>query len=280
MALPDLGEEDFARLRQQPAVRRRLRWITPDHYRALGCYLVTLPVALITAFYAGYALERMGLFPGGWLLVVLLALGAALPLLPFFHVRAHIKRPVLDTLAEEHGLDYASDGFELEALKAALPMLFGAGATAALGDLLADTRRDSAVCHAEIAHGSGDPAYAGLVYTFSRSSDSGVTLVLLPAGAPTEGIALPVTMKPVDAGTDRQAWSNRPRDAAALIALLADEGPLHLHLDRTQVLVAGGGPASFDPPASAATPEARLRAIFDNVAAALNRLRALQNRLD
>ena len=276
MALPSLDEADFARFRQLPAVRRRLRTITPDHYRALGCYLVALPAALLTALYCGYLLDLIGLYPGRWLLFILLGLGVAVPLLPFFYVRTHIKRPVLDALAEDHGFDYASDDFELETLNTAMPMLFGTDAAAELADLLADPGGDAIVCHAEIARVSGDTLYSGLIYTFSRASESGIALVMLPSEAATEGLELPITMKPLEAGPAWQAWSNRPHDARALVERLAGEGPLRLYLDRTHVLVAGGGPDSFDAPASAATPEARLRAIFDNVAAALNRLRALQ----
>lgn len=278
MPLPSLDEADFNCLRQRPAVRRRLGWVTPEHFRSLGCFLTALPVGLLTAVYGGYLLDRMGLFPGRWLLFVLLGLAAAASLLPFFYVRAQIKGPVLDAIADEHELDYATDGFELKTLDAALPMLFGADATAELSDLLADSECDDVVCHAEITGPSGT-LYSGLLYSFSRSDQSGVSLVMLPGNAATEGLELPITMKPVEAGPDRQAWSNRPHDAPALIARLAGEGPLYLHLDREHGLVAGGGPASFDPPASAATPDARLRAIFDNVAAALNRLRALRKSL-
>jgi hypothetical protein len=281
VALPRLDNADFARLRGQSAVRRRLRWITPDHYRAFGCYLLTLPVSLILAVYGGYALDQIGLYPGRWLLFVLLGLAAAVPLLPFFYVRAHARRPVLDALAEDNGMDYASDGFQIETLDSALSMLFGADATAELSDLLADAGRESAVCHAEIASRSGGSAFSGLVYTFSRSSESGVSLVLLPPGAECDDIELPVTMTPVDAGVAGWlAWANRPHDAKALLVGLAGQEAFYLYLDRTHALVAGGGPASFDPPASARTPEARLRAIFDNAAAALNRLWALRNRLD
>ena len=138
MAFSHLGEEDYQRLRASAPVKRHLRPITPDHAGALGRYLIMLPVWGLAAIYGGYALDRAGLYPGRWLFLLLLLLAIVVPLLPVVRAHVHIKRPVLDELADQHGLDYASHDFELAAYKDAKPLLFGEAAGDELTDLLAE----------------------------------------------------------------------------------------------------------------------------------------------
>jgi len=292
VALPRLDEADFVRLRDAAPVRRRLRLVTPDHGRALGCYLLMLPVWGLAAIYGGYALDRAGLYPGDWLFLVLLFMAIVAPLAPVVRAHVHMKRPVLDELAAQHGLDYASHDFELKAYKKAKPSLFGESAGDELTDLLADKSGAAAVFHAEIHSKGGEPLFSGLVHSLRRKAEDGVQLVLRPRGAAAGDVALPRTMQPVDLAFDPaftasfDVWSNRPAAARALLggdlraALVGDaaQGPVYLFLDRSDVLVASGGPAGFDPPGGS-RPQ-RLRAIFDNAAAAFARHGELKARLN
>ncbi|HST37634.1 MAG TPA: hypothetical protein VLK25_13525, partial [Allosphingosinicella sp.] len=94
--VPSLGEQDFRALSGNPEIKKHLRFVTPDHRGACGCYLLGLPVWLIFALYGGYALERAGLYPGVWALNGLLLLALLVPLWPLFRVRRYMRRPVLD----------------------------------------------------------------------------------------------------------------------------------------------------------------------------------------
>ncbi len=291
MGFSRLGEEDYRRLRDSAPVKRRLRLITPDHSRAFGCYLLMLPVWGLAAIYGGYALDRAGLYPGNWFFFLLLFLAILAPLLPVVRAHVHLKRPVLDELAQQHGLDYASHDFEVEAYKEAKPCLFGEGAGDELIDLLAEESGAAAIFRAEIHGKDGAPLFSGLVYTLRRKAGNGLRLVIRPHGAAAGDVALPRTMQPVDLSSDPafaslfDAWSNRPTDTPALLddelrRTLADharQGPVYLFLDRNDVLIAGGGPSGFDPPSGRR--ERRLRAIFDNAAAAFAVLQALKAKL-
>ena len=80
--MPVLTEQDYERLHGDAQVRKYLRLITPDHSKALGCYLLMLPVWLLAAVYGGYALDRAGLYPGNWLFFLLLFLAIVAPFCP------------------------------------------------------------------------------------------------------------------------------------------------------------------------------------------------------
>lgn len=295
MTVPILGEQDFARMRGTAQVTKHLRLITPDHARAVGCYLLMLPVWLLAAVYGGYALDRAGLYPGAWLFFTLLALAIFLPLLPIFTARRHMRRPVLDALATLTGMEYASHDFEIKAMEAARPLLFGEDSTETFTDLLASKEGGNAwtICHAEI-EAAGEPVFSGLLYWFARRGPTDAITALVPAAA-AERVELPARfgrMPPTgDSAFDAAfaVFSSVPGDARgsfdqgfrALLLGYARAGPVYLYLARNNVLLAGGGPASFESPADAALRrEPRLRAIFDNVRDAREVVRAVRARID
>jgi len=292
--VPVLTELDFDRLRDDAQVRRHLRLITPDHTKALGCYLLLLPVWLLAAVYGGYALDRAGLYPGNWLFFTLLALAVFVPLLPIFTARRHMRRAVLDRMAETNGLDYASHDFELKGFNAARPMLFGEDSSEALTDLLASKEGGNAwaICHAEIRAG-GEAAHSGLLYWFGRRGKSGAAVSIVP-GAAAARAKLPKKMQRVatgDAAFDAAfATFANARDEARrlldddfrrLLLGLAKDGAVYFHLGRNDAFLAAARPSSFESAADAALPRGeRLRAIFDNVRAALDTARAMRARID
>jgi hypothetical protein len=290
VSIPRLDEADFVRLRDAASVRKRLRFVTPEHWRACGCYLALLPVWALFAGYGGYAIERAGFKPGSWIVLTLLVLATLLPLLPLLRVRRHLRRPILDELAEQHKLDYASHDFELKAFEEARPMLFGETATSDLTDLLAGKEGGEqwAICHAEIEAG-GEAAYSGLLY-WLRAKGSNATIVLVPADAaasikvPKKVVRRPFPNDPsfdaafaVFASDAEQAQRLFDDDFRQLLLGHAGQGPVYLHLARNDTFFAARPPASFESTGDAALRgEARLRAIFDNFAAALNIARAVK----
>lgn len=290
MSIPRLDEKDFTSLRCSASVRKRLRLVTPEHVGALGCYLALLPVWLLFAVYGGYALDRAGLYPGRWFFVLLLGLALIVPLLPLLRVRRHFRRPVLDELAEQLRLDYASHDFELEAFEDAKPMLFGEGATATLTDLLAGKGGGDewAICHAEI-EAAGEAAYSGLLYWLRRKG-SNATIVLVPAESAGR-VKVPKKVRRVTLAHDpafESAFAIFANDADYAERLFDDEfrrrlldhaghGPVYFYFARNDTFLAAGPPASFESAEEAALrPEPRLRAIFDNVSAALEVARAVR----
>lgn len=291
--MPVLTEQDFDRLRGDAQVRKHLRPVTPDHTKALGCYLLMLPVWLLAAVYGGYALDRAGLYPGNWLFFTLLALAVLVPLLPIFTARRHMRRAVLDRLAETNGLDYASHDFELKGFDAVRPTLFGEDTSEDFTDLLASKEGGNAwaVCHAEIRAGD-EGGYAGLLYWFGRRGKSGAAVAIVPAAAAAR-VKLPEKMERVatgDAAFDAAfaTFANSPEEARTpldddfrrLLLGLAKDGPVHLHLGQNDMFFAGGAPTAFESATDAALPrKARLRAIFDNVRAALDTVRAMRARI-
>lgn len=294
MTIPTLTQKDFERLRADPQVRKHLRPITPDHSKACGCYLLMLPVWMFTAFYGGYALDRAGLYPGHWLFFTLLALAVLVPLLPIFTVRRHMRRPVLDRLAETNGLDYASHDFELKGFEAVRPILFGEESSATLTDLLASDEGGKAwaVCHAELQAGD-EAAYTGLLYWFAREGTSEGAVTVLPAAA-AAGAKPPEKMQAVVTGdgtfdasfaafavSPDQALKLLDEDFRRLLLSFARECPPYLHLDREECFLAAAAPDSFESRADSSLPrEERLRAIFDNVRAALENARAIRSGID
>lgn len=279
VVIPELTESDFASLSGSADVKGHLRFITPEHRKACGCYLLALPVWLIFAGYGGYALDRAGLYPGDGALAVLLLVAALLPLWPLFTVRRHMRRPVLDKLATLVGMDYASHDFEMKAFDTALPILFGDKATAAFTDLLAGKEGGNsyAVCRADIAIGE-DAAFAGLLHWFGRRSKSGAVTVILPPGeAALTRTKFTKKMQAIETGgAGFQLWSDKPDDARALltgsfqaaISSLAAEGPVYAYIARNDAFLLCTSPAAFEPEDPPADRGARLRLIFDAVAAA------------
>ena len=278
MTVPSLDEKDFKSLSGNPEIKKHLRFFTPDHRGACGCYLLGLPVWLIFALYGGYALDRAGLYPGPWVLNGLLLLALLLPLWPIFRVRRYMRRPVLDKLATLVGMDYASHDFEMKAFEPAVPVLFGEGAVATFTDLLAGKEGGNsyAVCQAEIAAG-GEARFAGLLHWFGRRAKSGAVTIILPPGETIAARAKrPAKMERVELGdTAFQIWSDKPADARALLtdafrtalAGWAADGPVYAYLARNNAFLLACSPAAFEPASPPADREARLRAIFDRVAA-------------
>jgi len=294
VTIPTLGEQDFDALRRDPRLRKHLRLITPDHTKALGCYLLMLPVWMFTAVYGGYALDSAGLYPGHWLFFALLALAVLVPLLPIFTARRHLRRAVLDRLADLNGLDYASHDFELKGFEAARPILFGEDASDTLTDLLASAEGGKAwaICHAEIEAG-GEAAFAGLLYWFGRRGKSSATVAIVPAAA----AARPKLLKKMrriatgDAAFDAafatcanaadEAGKLLDDDLRRLLLDLANAGPVCFSLARNDVFLTAARPPSFESAGdSALGRERRLRAIFDNTAAALELVRTVRASID
>jgi hypothetical protein len=290
MTVPVLTEKDFGSLRNSPDVKKHLRFVTPDHGSALGCYLLSLPVWLGAAVFGGYALDRAGLYPGPWLLLVFLAVALVLPLWPLFRVRRHMRRPVLDKLATLVGMDYASHDFEMKAFEPALPMLFGDKAATDFTDLLAGKEGGNsfAVCRADIWVGD-EKAFSGLLHWFGRRAKSGAVSVILPPGEAAAARAkLTKKMEKIGTGDAAfQLWSDKPNDAGALLtdalreALsgLAAHGPVYAYVSRNNVFLLASRPPAFEPDDPPADREARLRLIFDNVAAAFATAKAFRDGL-
>lgn len=290
MSIPRLDEDDYARLRDAASVRKRLRFFTPEHWRACGCYLLLLPVWVLFAGYGGYAVERAGFKPGSWVVLTLLVLATLLPLLPLLRVRRHFRRPVLDELAAQQELDYASHDFELKGFEAARPMLFGEHSSASCTDLLASGEGGEqwAICQAEI-EADGEAAYSGLLY-WLKGKGSNATIILVPADAaarvkvPKKVVRLPFPDDQLfdaafaifanDAQRGRMLFDG---DFRRLLLDHAGHGPVYLHSARNDTFFAARPPASFESDENAARKgEARLRAVFDNVAAALDLARSLR----
>lgn len=292
MSIPRLEEADFIRLRDAASVKKRLRFMTPEHWRACGCYLAMLPVLLLFAGYGGYALERAGLTSQPWVVLILLVLAALLPLLPLLRVRRHLRRPILDELAEQHKLDYASHDFELKPVETARPTLFGETSSATLTDLLAGKGGDQwAICQAEI-EADGEPAYSGLLYWFKRKR-SNATIILVPASAagrvnaPKKARPFSIAQDPafgtafaIYASNAAEAESLFDGDFRSLLLSHAAHGPVYLHLAGDDAVVAVRPPASFESDEDRGQGgESRLRALFDKVAAALATASALKAHL-
>lgn len=278
--MPVLTEQDYERLRGDAQVGKYLRLVTPDHTKALGCYLLMLPVWMFAALYGGYALDRAGLYPGNWLFFTLLALAIFVPLLPIFTARRHMRRAVLDRLAETNGLDYASHDFELKGFDAVRPALFGEKASETFTDLLASKEGGNAwaICHAEIRAGD-EEGYAGLLYWFARRGKSGAAVAIVPAAAAARARP-PKKMARIAIGDDAfdsafATFANAAGEARTLLdgdfrrLLLdfAEAGPVYFHLAKSDAFLAGGPPAAFESAPAKSGREARLRDIFDHVAA-------------
>lgn len=295
MAVPVLDDKDFAALEASATIRKHLGWITPDHRSACGCYLLMLPAWLFAAFYGSYALDRAGLYPGPWLSGALLAVALALPLWPLLRARRHMRRPVLDQLATQAGMDYASDDFEMKSFEPVLPQLFGAQAAGVFTDLIAGKEGGNsfAICRAEIEARS-EPLYDGLLYWFGRRGKSAVTLSVVPravagrAKLPGKARALAgIGDAPFDAAfavitaqPDAAIALLKPQIRKLLLELSA-QGPVYFYIGQNNAFVAGGRPQSFETDEEAARGRReRLRAIFDNVAAALRTAAAFRAQLD
>ena len=276
--IPVLTERDFASLSGSADVKSHLRFITPEHRKACGCYLVALPVWLIFAGYGGYALDRAGLYPGDGALAALLLVAALLPLWPLFTVRRHMRRPVLDKLATLAGMDYASHDFGMKAFEEVRPILFGDKATSTFTDLLAGKEGGNsyAVCRADIDV-DGEPVFAGLLHWFGRRARSGMVAAILPAGEAVAARAKLSKLSRVETGDSAfQIWSDDPKVAEAqikedfrtLLASFAGQGQCYAHIARNDAFLLSTTPAAFEPEDPPADREARLRLIFDAVAAA------------
>lgn len=295
MTVPVLDEKDFASLSANSEIKKHLRWITPDHRGACGCYLLGLPVWLIAALWGGYALDRAGIYPGPWVLNALLLVALLLPLWPLFRVHRYLHRPVLDKLATMTGMDYASHDFELKAYDASGPFMLGEGVSPSFTEILLSKEGDGnafAICHAEIEAGDGLPAYEGLFYWLKRRGKSAAFVTLLPADVAArfklhakaqrvEGIGDPA----LDAVF--AVYADKPESATLLLGpelrqlLLghAAHGPVYFHLGQNNVFLAAAPPANFEVPAGTARAD-RLRAIFDKVAAAFDVARTFRAQLD
>ncbi len=290
MAIPTLTEEHFEKLRADKTVRKHLRFITPDHLRGLGCYLLALPVWVLFAGYGGYALNRAGLYPGAWIVLALLVVAVVVPLLPILRARRHMHRPVLDTLATLTGMDYASHDFEMKPYDIAKPRLFGEEASESFTDLLAgkDGKEAFAICHAEIELG-GEPAYQGLFYWLKRKSESTAFVAAVPLAAAAR-LKLSDKAKRLPGLGDPQfdavfaIFTDRPAEAPAMLSpalrqlLLghAVHGPVFLHIGHANVFLAAGPPETFEAPLGTARAD-RLRAIFVKAAAALGVAQAVRD---
>lgn len=295
MAVPILDEKDFASLSANAEIKKHLRLITPDHRGACGCYLLGLPIWLIAALWGGYALDRAGIHPGDWVLLGLLLVALLLPLWPLFRVHRYLHRPVLDKLATMTGMDYASHDFELKAYDVSGPCMFGDDASESFTELLLSKDDGNAfgICQAEIEL-DGEPVYDGLFYWLKRRGKSTAFVTVGPVAAAAK-LNLDKKAKRVPSLGDPAfdavfaTYADKPESAAALLGpelrqfLLghAAQGAVYLHLGQNNVFLAAGPPAGFA--AAANTPggrEGRLRAIFDNVAAAFEVARAMRVRID
>jgi len=281
MAIKQLREEQFERLLSLPEIAGRLGAVTPDHWYAIRSCLLLFLVGGVLAFWGAYGFFRAGLDDGGALLALLL-LAAIIAVIPLFRIRAHLRRPVLDKLAPFVGMDYTSDGFDLVAWQEAEPLLFGGSATTSFIDLLDEKKHVHALCQGEIAR--GEQKFEGLIFAIRRSAESAARTIAIPAGIARE----PEGLNPVATGDSSfdsllSVWSSDPAvaqrlmgdDLRALLAGKAASGPVYFFADRENVLVAGPGTLESEEEAKL-RPRERIRAIFDNVDAALRMLESLR----
>ena len=126
-----------------------------------------------------------GLYPGRWLLYLLLALDVIPAAAGVVRGSKDFRQPLLEALAAEFKLDYDSHDFTPPAWAQAESLLFGESEDASFTDRLAsfEDGRAFMVCQAALRTKDGNMLFEGAIYAFDRAEGVSGTTVVLPAGS-------------------------------------------------------------------------------------------------
>lgn len=293
---------DFDALCREPAVAEQIATIEARRAAAVRRFRLTLLGGLAAA--AAIALAIGSLADSFFGIAAMMFLGVfavILALRPLAAASEGIKHPTLEALAARCGMSFTAAGFEPPVFDQARGALFGTWiSSAAFTDLFyAGGRGDSgrfAFYEGALTRGHGKhrrQIFSGQIYAFERRRtgrgeivavpDRGLFNLFMPAGGfqrvriegddPFEKAFEVYATDPVEA-----RFLLGGMTARRLILELRQAGKLFLYVGPEDVLVAISGTDRYEPGSmfSARTGEARVRLMFDDVAAALDIVRKLQ----
>jgi hypothetical protein len=259
--------------------------------------LALAAAAFLSLLYSGWGVAAV--FVGALFLVF----NAIAAIMPLSQVKEGLKQPVLDALARRCALEYISDGFEPPVYGHARKLLFGSVSGQSFTDLFhgADAEgRGYAAYEACLQRQAGKNAvtiFSGQMYAIHRKPrDKGIT-VIVPDRKIFNFFKPASDMERVRMEGDEdfekrfEVYSTAPLEARSLLFSsdlrrrlldLRSHGKVWVYLSPEEALVAAhSGKDRFEPGSMfrSRAGEERAKAMFDDVAEALDTLRDLKARL-
>jgi hypothetical protein len=237
---------------------------------------------------------------GAILAIAVLVVALVLAIRPLSHVSRSLKHPVLETIAEQGGMEYLADGFEPPVFPDAQRLLFGGLSGRAFTDLFHGTDphgKRFAVYEAKLTRRQGKSTvtvFSGQIYAWQRRShSSGETAIL-----PDKGLfnfLKPKGMERVKFDSDpefEKKFEVYSTHSASVLSLLCGDlrsylvelrrsGRVSVYVGPEDALVAVWGKNRFEPGSMFRSHggKERVRTMFDDVCASMAALRDLKVRL-
>lgn len=300
----DFNEDHYRDLCRTGRVRLEIDTIEEKRRAAIRRFWLTLLAGfavtglLVAALVATQAL-RYTIFVG----LLGLVGSFVLAIWPLGKVGRDLKLPVLDALAGRGGLHYAAEGFDPPVYAEARAALFGKWLSAEhFTDLFQGTDtegRNFAVYEARLTRRVGkntQVVFAGQAYAFQRRRRIGGQIVIVPDRGifnffkPAGGFERVKFPDDPEFETKFEVYATHPHEALGLIGLEARRkflrwraaGRVMAYIGPADAFVAIPGKDRFEAGSMfrAKAGEQRVRAMFDEVRAALATLRSLKGALD
>ena len=246
------------------------------------------------------------LVTSGWpafgviLAIAVLVVALVLAIRPLSHVSRSLKHPVLETIAEQGGMEYLADGFEPPVFPDAQRLLFGGLSGRAFTDLFHGTDphgKRFAVYEARLTRRQGKSTvtvFSGQIYAWQRRSRGGGESAILPDKG-LFNFLKPSGMERVKFDGDPEfekkfeVYSSDPASALGHIGSdlrrhlvgLRRNGRVSAYLGPEDVLIAIWGRNRFEPGSMFRSRggEERVRMMFNDVCTSMAVLRDLKARL-
>lgn len=292
---------DFEELCRTENVRAEISTIEQSRAAAVRRFWIVLAVTLAVAAGAFFTLLSWGWTVSAFITAaVAIIVGGLAAWAPIATVAHNLKQPVLDRLATLGDLEYCPDGFDPPVFPLAGRALFGEIAGFSFSDLFHGKDGDKlyAIYEGTVTRKQGRGTgfvFRGLFYAFQRAKrGAGETLILPDPGllnltdpAPRERVTFP---DDPEFAQEFDVQTTRPDDVAGLVSpdlrralvRLRRGGKVWAWIGAGDVLVAVQAHDRFEPGNlfRSQTGEARVRAMFDEVCAALSAMRGLKAALD